>query len=221
MVERLYTRQVDIVDNKCECNVTNLINESDSFHENFRRPSDPIECGFLPTIIENSEGFQSTGRDEAILQTRFGRYKDRTRRNSYPNSSHEDLTRRRPASGVPRCKQSARQTKCRKCNSRDPMLSVKAIPKQDNIVFDKHKLDKIEEGESQSELVEEKDGEHEKDATGQDMVDISNYSKIMTGRRGSYPVDSTDFFQNNTLARDIKDYSECRESIVSRWMKFF
>ncbi|XP_028392249.1 uncharacterized protein LOC114516858 [Dendronephthya gigantea] len=186
-----------------------------------RRRSDPTECGFLPTIIENLEGFQATESDEAILRTRFGRHKDRARRNSYPNSIHEGLTGPRPASGVTRCKQSPRQTKCRKCNSRDPMLRVKAIPKQDNIVFDKHKLDKIEEGESQLELAEENDGDREKDATGHDMVDISNYSKIMTGRRGSYPVDSTDFFQSNTLARDIRDYSECKESIVTRWMKFF
>ncbi len=216
MVERLLTGDVDTSNR--ECNVTNLMNEWDSFSENLPKS---VEYDLLPTINENSEGFQSTTSDKATtLRTKF-----RTRRNSHPISFREGLTRTNLASttnklaGATRCKQGP--TKCRKCNSRDPMLSFKLLPKQDNIIFNKHKLDKIDEGDSMTELNEENDADFGKETGRRCIVDISRYSKNMTGRRSSYPADSTALQQRNTLAQDIRDFKQCQEDIVTKWMKFF
>jgi hypothetical protein len=218
MVERLFTRDLDDTStSNRKCNVTNLINERDSFSDDLPRP---VEYDLLPTINENLEGFQSTASDEAILRTRF-----RTRRNSHPISFREGLTRTNSAFKLSgdglKCKQS--QTKCRKCDSRDPMLSFKILPKEDNIVFDKHKLDKIEEGDSMTEPNEQNDADCEEESCERHIIDMPKYSKNMglTGRRSSYPNDSTAFQQGNTLAQGIRHFTQCQEDIVSKWMKFF
>ena len=214
MVERLFTRDVE---NNCECNVTNLINKRDSFRENL--PTS-VDCSFLPTINENLEGFQSAISDQ---RTKFNTF--RARRNSHPVSFRESLTRTNSAVSASKlsgsaikCKQ--RHTTCRKCKSRDPMLSFKARPKQNNIVFDKHKLDKIDEGDSLTEC-EENVADSGEGMRRQNIVNISSYSKNMTGRRSSYPADSTPIIQGNNLTQDFRDYTQCQKDIVSKWMKFF
>ena len=220
MVERLFTGDVETTDGNRAYKVTNLMNERDSFLENLPRP---VEYSLLPTINENLEGFQSTTSDQATIQ----RIKFGTRRNSHPISFREGiirtnlaLARSKPAGGARRCKQGL--MKCRKCSSRDPMLSFKILPKQDNIVFDKHTLDKIDEGDSMTELNEENDTVCEKETTqGHSVVDMSMYSRNTTSRRSSYPVDSTVLHQNNTLGQDIRDFKQGQEGIVSKWMKFF
>ena len=220
MVERLFTGDVETSDDNREYRVTNLRNERDSFHEHEPRP---VEYSFLPTINENLEGFQSTTSDQAKLQ----RIKFTTRRNSHPISFREGIIRTnlalaksKPAGGAIKCKQSL--AKCRKCSSRDPMLSFKILPKQDNIVFDKHTLDKIDEGDSMTELNEENDTVCEKEIIhGHSVVDMSMYSRNTTSRRSSYPVDSTVLHQNNTLSQNMRDFKQCQGGIVSKWMKFF
>ena len=203
MVERLFTRDTD---GNCKCNVTNLINEKDSICENLPRLA---EQGFLPTINENFEGFEPPTRSET---TRHGL---KTRRNSHPLTVRERLTKstfrtRKFDDNAIKCKQS--EAKCRKCLSRDPMLSVKMPPKQDNITFDKHKLDKIDEADTTTEF--EEDTDCETGTTNQHIVDASRYSMNMASRRGSYPVDSRVCMQRN-----FREYTQCREDIVSKWMK--
>ena len=223
MVERLFTGDVETSDDNREYKVTNLMNERVSFHENLPRP---VEYSLLPTINENLEGFQSTTSDQATIQ----RIKFRTRRNSHPISFRERIIRTnlalaksKPDGGAIKCKQGLTAlTKCRKCSSRDPMLSFKILPKQDNIVFDKHTLDKIDEGDSMTELNEENDTVCEKETIqGHSVVDMSMYSRNTTSRRSSYPVDSTVLHQSNTLSQNIRDFNQCQEGIVSKWMKFF
>lgn len=215
MVERLFTRDVE---NNCECNVTNLINERDSFRESL---PGPLNCGFLPTINENLEGFQSAISDQPT------KFRLRPRRNSHPVSIRESLTNSaftasKLSGSATKCKQSNKT--CRKCKSKDPMLSFKTRPKQTNIVFDKHKLDKIDEGDSLTECEENDADCREEIINKANIVDISSYSRnmsYMTGRRSSYPADSTPFIQRNNLAQDVRDCTQCEQEIVSKWMNFF
>jgi hypothetical protein len=220
MVERLFTGDVVTSDGNSECKVTNLTSEWNTFHENVPRPA---AYSFLPTINENSEGFQSATGDQATIE----RARFRTRRNSHPISFRDGILRTnwafakgKPAGGTRKCKQGL--TGCRKCNSRDPMLSFKMLPKQDNIVFEKHTLDKIDEGDLLTESNEENDPVCCQNVRTQGhIVDTSTYSQNTTVRRSSYPVDSTALQQNNILTQNIRDFKQCQEGIVSKWMKFF
>lgn len=213
MVERLFNcnpiTEDDLGSN--EGTITNLINEPSGFNDR----SSPVDRATkLPTINENFEGFQFSSSYDQMLPVELGR---RTRRNSHPSGFRESQTNRthspfsidpkqlRPPGG--RCK-----------SLRDPMLALEVTPKEEHLIFDKHRLDKIDEADSSAEISAEQDFKCRELSNGH-REEIMRVQPVRGRlRRGSYPTD-VNYARNLKQRVDMSNCSE--EEIVSRWMKFF
>ena len=211
MVERLFNFN-PINDIDSERIITESIRDGCTFDER-SSPINRATCK-LPTINENLEGFQFSSSCDRSLPLYLG---TRIRRNSHPGTHQENKTsitysmfsnkrreQRSTAGGKIKC-------------LRDPMLSFETTPKEKTLVFHKHKLDKIDEDDSLTEVREE-GGEKCEDTSNGHTQDIPTVLPVRTiARRCSYPTDP-----NTGNARNFVDLNKCSEKeIVTRWMKFF
>lgn len=216
MVERLFNFN-PINDGESECTVTDQIKDAyASTASTFNERSSPINrsSGKLPTINENLEGFQtqlSTSCDRSLpLNTGT-----RIRRHSHPGTLLESKTSvSKFSTGQNELRATGGKTRC----LRDPMLSFEITPKEETVVFHKHKLHKIDEDDSLTEERRE-DNLESRDISNSHTEDILTVLPVRTiVRRSSYPTDSN-HVRHFDQHVDLNDCSE--KEIVSKWMKFF
>ena len=211
MVERLFNSN-PINGNDSECTVANTIKECSTFDEG--SSSVYRHAGRLATINENLEGYQFSASNDRSLSLNSGR---RIRRNSHPGSARESnpsITYSPLSNESKELRASGGRTKC----LRDPMLSLEITPKNDTLVFNKHKLDKIDEADSSAELRAERDFEPRQLSNSHTKGIMIAQLPSARMRRRSHPTD-LNYVRN--LRQQVDIYKCSEDEILSRWVKFF